>query len=213
MDEEFNYSLDLIWPAKTESCSRSLTLERAAFHRRIPGRLFSDMNFSFVSPPQKKVRRKDKKSFCHKNILWLSKTKHLKTSVYFRLGASKVTNPIPKVLFLILMRMFSAWNPERAVANLLLRNSVISRVKECLFEQSLRGLVNSQWHLKAFVDTAVLIWKEWLPINRILKWAVERQRLLGCERSDSHERRLLRVLKLTAFHLYLMLLQGWHVQR
>lgn len=109
--------------------------------------------------------------------------------------------------------MFSAWNPERDVANLLLRNSAISRVKECLFEQSLRGLVNSQWHLKAFVDTAVLIWKEWLPINRILKWTAERQRLLGCERSDSHERRLLQVLKLTALHLYLMLLRGWHVQR
>lgn len=192
MGEEFNYSLDLIWPAKTESCSSSLTLERAAFHRRIPGRLFSDMNFSFVSfPPQKNILKP----------LFILDWEPLKWLIPYR-----------KSFFLILMRKFSAWNPERAVANLLLRNSVISRAKECLFEQSLRGLVNSQWHLKAFVDTAVLIWKEWLPINRILKWAVERQRLLGCERSDSHERRLLRVLELTAFHLYLMLLQGWHVQ-
>lgn len=106
-----------------------------------------------------------------------------------------------KVLFLILMQMFSAWNPKRAVANLLLWNTVIGRVKQCLFKQSLHGLVNSQWHLKAFVDTAVLIWKEWLPINRILKWAKERQKFLGCERSDSHESGLVRVSKLSAFFL------------
>lgn len=75
MGEEFNYSLDLIWPAKTRSCSRSLTLERAAFRRRIPGRLFSDMN----SPPPKKKEWEEKikrasviKTFCDfpkRNIL------------------------------------------------------------------------------------------------------------------------------------------------
>lgn len=172
MGKEFNYSLDLIWPAKTQSCSRSLSLERAAFRRRIPGRLFSDMNLSFVSfSPKKEGEEKIKRASVIKTFCDFPK--HFKTSVYFRLGASKVTNPTLKVLILISMRMFSAWNPERAVANLLLWNCVISQLKECLFKQSLRGLVNSRWHLKAFVDTAVLIWKEWLPINRILKWAVE----------------------------------------
>lgn len=101
------------------------------------------------------------------------------------------------------MQMFSAWNPKRTVANLLLWNTVIRRVKQCLFKQSLHGLVNSQWHLKAFVDTAMLIWKEWLPINRILKWAKERQKCLGCERSDSHESGLVRVSKLSVFFLSL----------
>lgn len=45
--------------------------------------------------------------------------------------------------------------------------------KQCLFEQSLHGLVNLQWYRKAFNDTAVLIWKALLPINRILKKAAE----------------------------------------
>lgn len=42
--------------------------------------------------------------------------------------------------------------------------------KQCLFEQSLHGLVNLR---KAFVDTAVVIWKALLPINRILTQAAE----------------------------------------
>lgn len=42
--------------------------------------------------------------------------------------------------------------------------------KQCLFEQSLHGLVSLR---KAFVDTAVVIWKALLPINRILTQAAE----------------------------------------